>query len=175
MTNRLLTTLEARANSRGLLLANEATLAVESWYSTDMLRQQLATLEASGVLEILTPPPFLVIRLKVWSGKGRESSKAPNESRVREHRAHSYSLHNQSIDKSKAIAEVDRGVGEGEALLKEILATLGETDPATFRGVLGHYPVATISAALKRVRATPPGKIRKSRTALFRYLLARSK
>jgi hypothetical protein len=75
---------------------------------------------------------------------------------------------------SKAIAFEDGGPGEGDKLLQEILATLGELDPGPFRGVLQHFSPAKIRSTLVRVRATPPEKLRKSRTALFRYLLARS-
>ena len=90
-------------------------------------------------------------------------------------RGYSYSFHKHTMHESKAIAFEDGGPGEGGQLLQEVLATLGETDPTTFRGVLDHYSPAAIHAALERVRATPPEKIRKSRTALFRHLLARSK
>ena len=90
-------------------------------------------------------------------------------------RGYSYSFNKHSNNQSKAIAIEDGGPGEGGALLQEILATLGESDPTTFRGVLANYPEGAIRAALSRVRATPPEKIRKSRTALFRHLLAKSK
>jgi hypothetical protein len=54
-------------------------------------------------------------------------------------------------------------------LMREVLETLGESDPATFTGALEHYAPAIIRKALERVRAA--GSIRTSRTALFRYLL----
>jgi hypothetical protein len=64
---------------------------------------------------------------------------------------------------------------DGEGLLAEILATLDETDPESFRPVLKRYSPWQIQTALKRVRETPPKKLRKSRTALFRFLLPRIK
>lgn len=172
MTNRLLTALEAHANVRGVVLANEATLADTAECRVDELRTELAALESAGEVEVLTPPPFLVLRLQKWSGKRVTPSIMPRKSGAP---GHSYSYHNQSIDKSKAIAGSDGGSGEGEDLLSEILATLGESNPVSFRGVLQHFSPATIHAALRRVRATPPERLRKSRTALFRYLLARFK
>ena len=60
---------------------------------------------------------------------------------------------------------------ERENLLKEILDTLGESDPSTFRHALTHFPPAVIRLALERVRAMK--SIRKSKTALFSYLLPR--
>lgn len=51
-------------------------------------------------------------------------------------------------------------------LLQESLATLGETDPTTFLGVLDHYSVKHIRTVLDRVRATPPEKFRNVLIAL---------
>jgi hypothetical protein len=56
-------------------------------------------------------------------------------------------------------------------LLQEILETLGESDPATFRGAVDHYPPHVIRTALSRIRRMKT--IHKSRTAAFRYLLPR--
>ena len=58
-----------------------------------------------------------------------------------------------------------------DEVIAEILATLGESDPEPFRGLLAHYPRAVIHRALDRVRSAR--SIQKSRTALFRYLLPR--
>jgi hypothetical protein len=108
----------------------------------------------------------------MWPGVRTGPSKSAQKPSAVGTRGHSYSFHNQSIDEGKAIAIEDGGPGEGARLLQEVLSTLGETDPTTFRGVLDHFPAAAIRAALERVRATPPEKLRKSRTALFRYLLS---
>ena len=51
------------------------------------------------------------------------------------------------------------------------LEVVGETDAEQFRPVLDLYDVEVIRAALARVRAA--GEIRKSKTALFRYLLGK--
>lgn len=60
---------------------------------------------------------------------------------------------------------------EAEALLSEILATLGESDPTTFRGALRAYSPIIIRTTLARIRKMK--HVRKSRTALFRFLLPR--
>jgi hypothetical protein len=117
---------------------------------------------------LLSPLPFLALKLPMWSGNG------PKEANKRAS-AYSYSFQ-QSRDERKAIAEEgDEPSGEGEVLLREVLATLGETDPTSFRGAIEHYSADTIRTVLDRVRATPPEKLRKSRTAMFRFLLAKTK
>ena len=57
------------------------------------------------------------------------------------------------------------------ALLREILETLGESDPATFRGAIRRYPPGVIRTALDRTRRMKT--VRKNRTAVFRFLLPR--
>ncbi len=58
-----------------------------------------------------------------------------------------------------------------EALLQEILETLGETDGHAFERAVVLYSPHVIRLALNRVRRAKG--IRKSRTALFRHLLPR--
>lgn len=176
MTTRLLDNLSKRANHRGLVLVRSEILQGEVRASEAELRQALAALEWDHQVRILSPLPYLVVVLepRVWPGAVENEAKtAPKAGHVAS-RGYSYSFQ-QPIDKSKAIAIEDRGLGEGASLLQEILATLGENDAASFRAVLRHYPAATIRVALARVRATPAEKLRKSRTALFRYLIAKSK
>ena len=118
--------------------------------------------------------PFLVIKLGLWS-----DSPAPENGKPPESGPSSSALQYEVpvSSNSKAIAAIsnqeDGGQGEGEALLDEIRSTLGESDAAQFRPVLGHYPPAVIRQALGRVAKTPPNQIRKSKTALFRFLLSK--
>ena len=58
-----------------------------------------------------------------------------------------------------------------DALLREILETLGETDPTSFEGAIKNFSPTVIRKALDRVRKTR--SLRKNRTALFRYLLTK--
>jgi hypothetical protein len=58
-----------------------------------------------------------------------------------------------------------------EALLGEILETLGETDRTSFEGAIKNFAPDVIRKALDRVRRTT--SVRKNRTALFRYLLTK--
>lgn len=126
---------------------------IESW---------LKRLADAGLVTVLSPAPFLAIKLPMWPGRGSNHGGC---SRALED---SYS--------SRAIAAMSNqgetgGLGGGEGLLEEILETLGERDPEPFRKVLEHFPPAMVRKALARVRAARPDRIRRSKTALFRYLL----
>jgi hypothetical protein len=173
----LLEALRGRANRRGLVIVRGELLERSLPTSPADLHDCLAALERAQQLRILSPLPYLVVALprRMWpSAKAMGAKSCPNPGPLPS-RGYSYSFHKHSIDQSKAIAIEDGGAGEGDELLQEILATVGESDPTTFRGVLDHYSPASIHAALRRVKATSPKKIRKSRTALFRHLLAKSK
>lgn len=173
MTDQVLQALRRRTNHRNLVIVREDALLDELGISPDALRVAIKTLDEEHSFEILSPLPFLVLK---WSGKRSLSSETPSKDGLPdEPRYSSYSFNNKALDKSIAIKAIDDPGSAESELLQDILATLGESDPTTFRGVLAHYPAGTIRAALERVRATPPEKLRKSKTALFRYLLARTK
>src|SRR5262249_26134762 len=137
------------------------------------LRQGLQDLERSRLITVLSPGKYLVIRVAPWPGHDSRSTQNAHEMASSGSRGYSYSFHKHTIDESKAIAAGAEGADAGETLLREILETVGESDPATFRGVLTHYTPADIRMVLDRVRRTPPEKVRKSKTALFRYLLTK--
>jgi hypothetical protein len=65
----------------------------------------------------------------------------------------------------------DEGLGEGDPILSEMRGLFGEADAADLRPVIAGYPPALVRQALERVKATPSRQIKKSRTALFRFLL----
>jgi hypothetical protein len=171
----LMAVLRERTSARGVVMVREDVLVDTLKTSPDVLAATLKKLERAGLIEVLTPGHFLVIKLKMWSGIAPDPAKNAPKTGTPPTRGHSYSFQHEAMDKSKAIAIQDGGPGEGAHLLQEILATLGESDPTSFRGVLDHYPVTSIRSVLQRVRATPREKLRKSRTALFRYLLAKTK
>lgn len=166
----LIVSLTARANARGLVLASEATLLDELGIGTAALEKLLEEAMRHGTIDILSPLPFLVAKLPgSWSGGKREAPRRAAKSGAPENPAYSSQ---SSLSQSKQLMkESYRPPADEEALLKEILATLGESDPTTFRGALRSYSPGVIRLALERVRRNPT--IRKNRTALFRYLLPR--
>lgn len=155
---RLLARLRERANARGIVPVRGSILAEEIGASEEEVGSALDKLEQAGLLAILAPFPFLVLRLRSWSG----ASPKPRDSR-----APGYSYSKLS---SNNVNESYRQPGDA-ALLREILDTLGETDPTTFEGAIRNFSPEIIRKALDRVRRTR--SLRKNRTALFRYLLTK--
>lgn len=154
----LLARLRERANSRGIVPVRGEILAKEVGASTEEVGTTLDRLERAGLLRILAPFPFLVLRLGSWPGS---SPKQP----VSRPASYSYSkLSSNRLNESYSPAKDD-------ALLREILDTLGETDPTTFEGAIKNFSPEVIRKALDRVRRTR--SLRKNRTALFRYLLTK--
>ena len=164
MTEEILSALRSRANDRGQIVANEHVLCAELRLSRDELADGLRRLSQAGLIEILAPLPFLVAKVRgTWPGR----SVKPEESLPV---VSSYSFQS-SLSESQHLKESYSGPDDAEALMREILETLGETDPTTFRGAIQNYPVEVIREALARVRRMKT--IRKSRTAAFRFLLPR--
>ena len=135
----------------------------------------LASLSEAGLVTVLSPSPFLVIKLPLWSGNAPQSAANPPSISGQSGEVHMEVPVSSSSAAAAASSNlgVDGGRGEGEGLLRDALATLDEADPEDLRQLLGQYPVEVIRRALRRVQATPPAQIRKSKTALFRYLLAK--
>lgn len=154
----LLTRLRERANSRGIVPVRGDVLAEEVGAPPEEVGATLDRLERAGLLRILAPFPFLVLKLSSWSGMRAKPS-------ISRPAAYSYSKlsSNQSNESYRATKD--------DALMREILDTLGETDPTTFEGAITNFAPDVIRKALDRVRRTR--SLRKSRTALFRYLLTK--
>lgn len=161
MTEQFLTVLQSHANIRGIVLVAEEVVMREASASRGEIEVALDQLTRAGLVEILAPLPFLVLRLQSWPGRGVEPAVSAGPA---------YSSQS-SLSQSKQLMKESYRQPDEEALLQEILATLGETDPTGFRGALRSYSPGLIRLALDRVRRNPA--IRKNRTALFRYLLPR--
>lgn len=165
----LIASLTARANARGLVLASEATLLDELGIGSTILRELLKEAMRHGTIDILSPLPFLVAKLPgSWSGRKHEAQRKAAKSGAPVDPAYSSQ---SSLSQSQQSMKESYRQPSDEALLQEILATLGETDPTTFRGAIKNYAPSVIRTTLVRVRRMH--SIRKSRTALFRYLLPR--
>lgn len=164
MTKAVLQALQHRANREGLVIVREAALLQELRFQPGDVARALHSLEDQRVLRVLSPLPFLVLKLThSWSGKGQESSEtAPS--------AYSYPkqlLHKQQLKDSYRRDDPSAD----DRLLHEILETLGETDPSSFQKAVENYSPGVIRTALERVRRAK--SMRKTRTALFRHLLPR--
>ena len=154
---RLLIALRGRANPKHVVTVRGEVLAGEIEASEIDLGTAVAKLERAGLLTILSPLPFLVLKLRSWSGE-REKGADSRPS------AYSYGSSNNRLNEGYRPDEAD-------GLLREILDTLGENDPTTFEGAIRNFPETVIRKALDRVRRAR--SLRKNRTALFRYLLTK--
>ncbi len=143
-------------NHRGLVCRRLEKLAEEVGASEEQVQAWLGVLHGAGLIRPETPAPFLVIRIASWPGEG-ENNASPYGYRFTQSR------------ESKSNSNSDGHSPVDPELMREVLETLGETDPAPFNGALEHYAPALIRKALEKVRSA--GQIRTSRTALFRYLL----
>ena len=162
---RLLICLRDRANDRGIVPVRGDALAQEVEASQEDVGAALSKLARSGLVEILSPFPFLVVKLRKWSSKAAKvDDSAPS----------AYS-HSKQLFQTQHVKASYRPDGErvepASELLREILETLGETDAASFEKAVELYSPHVIRTALDRVRRARG--IRKSRTALFRHLLPR--
>lgn len=165
MIDQLLQSLHDRANGRGLVTVRERGLCQELGLNAPALRDQLHKLENAGLIELLEPGNFLVLKLHKWRNH-RENAAEISQS------PYSYSFkHLQSNGLNNSNSYRDEQEEARQALLKEILDVLGENDPALFRKAVELYTPHVIRTALSRVRSART--IHKSRTALFRHLVPR--
>jgi len=114
---RLLICLRGRANARGVVPVRANALASEVEASQDDVRAALENLARAGLVEILAPFPFLVVKLRKWSGEAvKTADSAPS--------AYSYPkqlFHSQHLKASYR----PKGEEPASELLHEILETLG--------------------------------------------------
>ena len=172
MTDRLHDYFRRHANPRGLVLARESRLIEELRTTGESIAAAMTQLEVDKKIQVLSQFPYTVVALKPrpWSGS--------NPSRVR--KVQQFSSKQRSLQEevpvSSSIAAAaiqqreDRGAGEGEALLDEVLLVLGpDADREEFNRVLSGRSPELIRRCLRRVEATKV--IRVSKAALFRTLL----
>ena len=167
---RLLARLREHANTRGLAMVRVELLLGELETSPDILASTLRKLGQAGLIDVLTPGNFLVIKLRKWPGGEPEPARTASKTGTLAVRAYSYPklLHNRL---NNSYGQGAPGTVPANSLLAEILETLGETDATSFEKAVELYSPKIIRTALARVRRAQG--IRKSRTALFRHLLPR--
>lgn len=162
------------ASYRGLVCRRPHRLAQDIGADEQQLAEWLDRLSKVELIEVQTPAPFLVIKLRAWSGsEPSESEKTPDSGHPGSDAHIDVPVSSNAAAAAALSKREDGGQGEGEALLREVLAALDEADPVEFRQLLQQYPPDVVRRALRRVETTPPSQIRKSKTALFRYLLTK--
>lgn len=163
------------ANYRGVVSKRSDQIAAALKTDEPALIADLAKLTELGLIRSLNPAPYLVIQITMWPGK--DEAPPPNVSVASSETPAAHGevpVSNAAAAAASASQPVVGGQGEGGELVDRVLAVLGpEADAVEMRDLVATYPVETVRRALTRVEATPARQIRRSKTALFRYLLTK--
>jgi hypothetical protein len=161
------------ANDRGMAIRTRARLAEDLAVSEETIERWIERLVKAELVRVLSPSPYLAISLRFWPGNAADEAQnaAPRSGKraFQEKNPRGY-----SHSKAAAIAPssyADGGAGEGDDLAVELRAVLPEAGETEITRILNRYPRAVLRRALERVAKTP--RIRTSKAALFRYLLAK--
>ena len=161
------------ANHRGLTMRTLDRLQEELVIPKVTIEDWLLRLSQAKLVQLEAPPPFLVIKLPFWSSHVDPT----NENRGQPSGSENSALEVPVNSKQQAAAAFNQagegGPGEGDALVAEVIAALDGSDADEVRGLVAEFPKPVVLKALIRVKTTPSSQIRKSKLALFRYLLAK--
>lgn len=164
------------ANHRGVVCKRSDQIAATLSTDESTMLADLAKLSDLGLIRSLNPAPYLVIQLSLWPGKGDEPDVQTPVETGPQPAVQGEGPVSSSITAAAASASQpeDGGQGEGGGLLGRVLTVLGpEADAGEMRELLSTHAAEVVGRALQRVEATPARQIRRSRTALFRYLLTK--
>jgi hypothetical protein len=153
------------ASTQGIVVQSRARLADRLQVAEPEIDRWLTLLVGAKLVDVRSPSPYLVISLPFWPRNSELADSLHREVPV----SSSYVRAATFIKKQQR----DGGPGEGAELLAEARAILGESETAELEELFSHHPMHLIRRALHRVRLTPPDQIRKSKAALFRFLLAK--
>lgn len=164
------------ANHRGVVCKRADQIAGALGLEEAGLLGDLEKLSELGLVRSLSPAPYLVIQLALWPGRRGAPDlpaavpAAPQPLPQEEARVSS----SDAAAAASATQPEDGGEGEGGDPLDRVLAVLGpEADADEMRELVSAHPPDIVERALRRVEATPARQIRRSKTALFRYLLTK--
>lgn len=181
----------------GRVLVMREQLASLMAVDESALGRGLERLHEAGLVHLGVRGPYLVLHVRMWPGRNWKTAKTPLEteafspaakqSRTAEQTERSAAENKNkqnaallSQNPSAAAEQGSRGkVGvslqEGDWLdgfvqrLVEFLDAKSERDG--YRAFCGKYPTAVLEEAFRRVVETPPDRIRKSKGALFTFLV----
>jgi len=150
------------ANDQGLVICTAERFAGDLGVPESAIETWVKRLADAKLVVILSSAPYLTVRLPFWSAPSFPVAETAVLSA--EERDSSYSR------QSSGAISFSGYSGEGE-LRDGLHAVLPDADPAEIDRILTRYPHAILRKTLDRVEKT--GRIRKSKTALFRFLLAK--
>lgn len=157
-------------NAQGLVCRTSQSIARNLRIPEGEALDWLGHLVGLGLAEVKSPAPHLIVRLTKWSGNGPSTGQDREENSVNDNEV--FKLRNVSYVENinRTVRHGDGGAGEGaENLLAEIRQTIG--DPEGLDTLLTRFPESVIRKALALTRAKPEGELKKTRAALFYFLL----
>lgn len=155
------------ANDQGLVICTVERFSRDLGVPEATVERWVTRLADAKLVVILSSAPYLTVRLPFWSA--RSFPVAETAMLSAEERDSSYSRQSSGAISSSGNSG-DRGPGEGE-LRAGLQSVLPEADSTEIDRILTRYPHAILRKTLDRVGRA--GRIRKSKTALFRFLLAK--
>lgn len=161
------------AGSHGTVIRTRTRLSEDLSVPEHRVDAWLERLVEAGLVKVVSPAPYLVVRVDSWSSQSRRGSPSGHTgapSRINRSKAALENGNSNSRTIQQAIG--DGGPGEGD-LLKRARSILGDLEESELRLILETHSPSRVARVLDRVEKTPPERIRKSRLALFRYLLVR--
>jgi len=169
----LLGALRNRANYHGLVNVREERLLGALKMTREEVVASLDALVQARLIDVISPLPFLVVKMLKWSGRGATRSiEAPDSAVSRSDAHNSVPVSSNAAAAAALSKQADGGAGEGEVLLDDVLAVLGPSaSRREFRRILAGRDAGLIRRCLRRVQDTQA--IRVSKAALFRSLLTK--
>jgi len=163
-------------NAQGLVLRSVRSIATSLCRPEGEILDWLGRLVGLGLVEVRSPAPHLVLKLTSWSGPAPPPGTDSAESGVKSELSREV-VPVSRLQASKQAANInitgDGVPGEGGHLMADLVAVLGAADTEAITSSLADIPEPIVRRALARVRATPAQQIKKSRLALFRYLITK--
>jgi hypothetical protein len=161
------------ANDRGMAIRTRRHLAEDLAVSEDTIDRWVERLVNAELVRVLSPSPYLAIALRFWS----TDAVRPSPQRAEQQGEQASSHREVPVSSKQAAAAASSKAGDGSSReggtgAEEIRQVLGDPEldvPSLVKGI----PASMVRRALERVRQTPASQIRKSKTALFRFLLTK--
>lgn len=155
------------AGAGGTVIRTRERLAGDLSVPESRIDAWLSRLVAVRLVRIQSSNRFLMVRISSWPGSDASPSQIPSSSAP--HIEESYS-HIAALQDFAG----DRGAGKGD-LVVAAQEFLGENAATELEIILRTHSLERVTRIANQVRNTPPEKIKKSKLALFRYLIGNNR
>jgi hypothetical protein len=162
------------ATASGHVCRARVSLARDLGVPEEQVDRWVATLVDARLVALVSTGPFLVLKLSFWSTSEAfpDSSTLPSTDAIVQAREE-VPVGSKQRAAAASSKQGDRGLGEGANVLDEAVLILGPEARGEIAEIIDRTPAPHVRKALRRVALTPDRQIKKSKLALFRYLLAK--